>query len=687
MKAVLRIEQLEERRLLAGDIHTIQHVIIIMQENRSFDEYFGTYPGADGIPDGVCVPDPNPQPGFGSCVAPYHDSHDLNQGAGHSAANARTDIDHGLMDGFLRVYRQQHPNGPPQVMGYHDRNEIPNYWAYADNFVLQDRMFPPQIGPSQPSHHFLVSGWSAVCADPQDPFSCHSDLANHATPNDDSLLFAWTDLTFLLSQNGVSWNYYAHTGVLGIWNPLPHFTTVHDDGQVGNIVNANQFFQDAANGTLPAVSWVAPNQTVSEHPTALVSNGQAWVTSLVNAAMSGPEWGSTAIFLSWDDWGGFYDHVVPPVQDVNGYGIRVPGLVISPWAKQGYIDHQTLSFDAYLKFIEDDFLNGQRLDPQTDGRPDPRPDVRENSPLLGDLVNDFDFSGAGAGGAGGAAAPDAAARRLILPLHPVAPNGDPGVQDANANQDDEETLPPDNPPAPNNDPAPTPDNAPVLSYTAPQADYSGAIFAFLYGGTTGTQLSLSGASDGSLTAAKASPSAVAGSVADQGTASTTLYSPARFTEAMFLPILRRTTPQLRNNRDLTPAPADPVVLPPSSTSPAFDEGGSEALIETLTQEKLVSLNAKNPYPSVAEMVANDKDREDVFRAPSLSNGRYLAASDREGNLVNPISSALVADSAVGSTDGAGAPNQGASFDEIVAVVPDSEGSEQFTDDSDAITWE
>jgi phospholipase C len=107
--------------------------------------------------------------------------------------------------------------------------------------------------------------------------------------------------------------------------------------------------------------------------------------------MKGPDWKSTAIFLAWDDWGGFYDHVVPPTVDQNGYGLRVPGLVISPYARRGYIDHQTLSFDAYVKFIEDDFLHGQRLDPRTDGRPDPRPDVRESAGILGDLAADFDF--------------------------------------------------------------------------------------------------------------------------------------------------------------------------------------------------------------------------------------------------------------------------------------------------------
>ena len=131
---------------------------------------------------------------------------------------------------------------------------------------------------------------------------------------------------------------------------------------------------------------------MSEHPPARVSDGVAYVTSLINAIMRGPDWSSTAIFLAWDDWGGFYDHVVPPKVDGNGYGLRVPALVISPYARTGLVDHQVLSFDAYLKFIEDDFLNGQRLDPRTDGRPDPRPTVREDVPILGDLQNDFDFN-------------------------------------------------------------------------------------------------------------------------------------------------------------------------------------------------------------------------------------------------------------------------------------------------------
>ena len=409
-------------------IQKIQHVVIIMQENRSFDSYFGTYPGADGIPmqngiPTICVNDPR----TGLCVKPYHDSQDLNHGGPHGAVNATADIDHGKMDGFIAQAEKgkgscANPNDPAcsgngitDVMGYHDAREIPNYWKYAQNFVLQDHMFEPDASWSLPSHLFMVSAWSAACSVKGDPSSCVNNIKGPVTlqqANKYSADYAWTDLTYLLYKANVSWAYYVAPGTQpdcqdnaasckpakqkastpGIWNPLPDFDTVQQDGQLANIQSVNNFYTAAKNGTLPAVSWINPNGKESEHPPALVSTGQSYVTGLINAVMQSPDWNSTAIFLSWDDWGGFYDHVVPPVVDQNGYGLRVPGLVISPYARQDYTDHQTLSFDAYLKFIEDDFLNSQRLDPKTDGRPDPRPDVRENASILGNLLSDFDFS-------------------------------------------------------------------------------------------------------------------------------------------------------------------------------------------------------------------------------------------------------------------------------------------------------
>ena len=166
---------------------------------------------------------------------------------------------------------------------------------------------------------------------------------------------------------------------------------MRQDGQLGNIHPTHDFYTAARTGTLPAVSWVVPAQSVNEHPRGSVTAGMNYVTSLINAVMRSPDWSSTAIFLGWHDWGGFYDHVKPPVVDLNGYGLRVPALVISPYARPGVVDHQTLSFDAYAKFIEDDFLGGERLSPRTDGRPDPRPDVRENAAILGNLMADFNF--------------------------------------------------------------------------------------------------------------------------------------------------------------------------------------------------------------------------------------------------------------------------------------------------------
>jgi phospholipase C len=423
----------------SGGIHKIRHVIVVMQENRSFDSYFGTFPGADGIPmrDGVpqvCVPDP----ATNQCVHPYHDTNDENTGAPHHAQAAEIAIDGGKMDGFIRVMRgAKSAGGCPTdiptcavnghedaVMGYHTDRELPNYWEYARNFVLQDRLFEAISSWSLPMHLYLVSEWAASCATIGDPMSCKPekayftsrDLPRDLFDNDAQLPgrpdYPWTDLTYLLHANHVSWSYYIMGGyepdcandqmfcVLrqqsartpGIWNPLASFTDVRQDGELKNIKDLSVFFKDLRDGALPAVAWLAPGNRYSEHPPGRVSAGQAYVTGIINAVMRSSYWDSTAIFLSWDDWGGFYDHVAPPNVNYFGYGLRVPGLVISAYARKGYIDHQTLSHDAYVKFIEDDFLGGQRLDPKTDGRPDPRATVAENAPILGDLRSDFDFN-------------------------------------------------------------------------------------------------------------------------------------------------------------------------------------------------------------------------------------------------------------------------------------------------------
>jgi phospholipase C len=447
----------------ASGIHKIQHVVILMQENRSFDSYFGTYPGADGIPKGICVPDPL----HATCVAPFHDPSDIDYGGPHSDRAFLKDYDGGKMDGFIAEEESAalcsgNPNQADctqcptrvascnDVMGYHDAREIPNYWTYAENFVLQDQMYEPVRAWSWPEHLWELSGWSAEC--PQTITSCYTYFGwpnDGLVPPNPQLL--WTDITYLLYQHGVSWGYYVFQGsepdcedddalscapvqqgpkTPGIWNPLPYFQDVQQDGQLGNIQSLNAFYAAVDNTSscgLPSVSWIVPNSKVSEHPPASIAAGQAFTTTTINAIMRSPCWDSTTIFLSWDDWGGFFDHVAPPtlLTEVQGfpgptmaagYGFRVPGLVISPYARAGYIDQQTLTHDAYLKFIEDDFLGGERICAPfiagtnvgcitNDGRPDPRPQVAENV-VPGDLINDFNFN-------------QAPRPPLLLPTHPA----------------------------------------------------------------------------------------------------------------------------------------------------------------------------------------------------------------------------------------------------------------------------
>jgi phospholipase C len=420
----------------AKGIFKLDHLIFIVQENRSFDHYFGTYPGADGIPrnpDGSfkpCIPDPYQ----GGCAKPYVSHSGLFKGGTHTHASSVTDVNGGKMDGFIDSLPPHPgecwvdptqpgcatylgPQGQPDVMATLPRSSIPNYWSYADDFVLQDRMFASIDSWTLPSHLFIVSGWAATCSNPADPMSCKSDVNVSGTSRwhyGEKPIYAWTDITWLLDKQGVDWRYYVGNDTCwqhppcqlpegrtdyettDIRNVLPGFTSFSDgsraNGLKDNILPVNDFLASAKDGTLPSVSWIMPTAAVSEHPTSpsTIRTGMAYVTRLVNAVMQSPQWDSTAIFVTWDDWGGFYDHVVPPRVDDLGLGLRVPGLVISPYAKQGYIDDRTLSFDSYLKLIEDRFLGGQRLDPKTDGRPDARRHVRESK--ANPVTGAFDFA-------------------------------------------------------------------------------------------------------------------------------------------------------------------------------------------------------------------------------------------------------------------------------------------------------
>jgi phospholipase C len=426
----------------------IQHVIIIMQENRSFDSYFGTFPGADGIPAGVCVPFDPANPGQG-CVVPYHTQNDQLNGGPHGSLNGQADVDDGIttakMDGFVQEAENAHqqqckknPNQPncpgldpnPDVMGYHTDAELPNYWNYARTFVLQDRLFEGVRSYTLDSHLDLTSEWTANCTDPNDQTTCVTTSGvDRPGPNTQ---YPWANLPMLLDTHGVSWKYYLGSGlepdcdpdemscdpepqlpgVGSLINPVPnykYFRQQSADYQKFHNPDVDQFLVDIKNGTLPQVSWIVPQAQVGEHPRNGSSAGQDYVTSLINAVMQSPYWQNTAIFLAWDDWGGFYDHVEPPMAvydpddpyPVIGFGLRVPGIMISAWAKHG-IDHQTLSFENYARFVEDLFMNKARLDPAALGLPDARLAIADSirtvsftdghTEKVGDLTREFDFS-------------------------------------------------------------------------------------------------------------------------------------------------------------------------------------------------------------------------------------------------------------------------------------------------------
>jgi phospholipase C len=417
-------------------VFNLDHLVFIVQENRSFDQYFGTFPGANGIPrraDGSfkpCIPDPE----AGHCQKPYHDTTQYDAAGPHSAAATKIDVDGGKMDGFIKAQETMYsvcrskpnlfecrhakdgPAGQPDVMGFHNASDIPNYWAYAKRYVLEDRMFAPSDSWTLPSHLYLFSAWSALCTNLSGPdpnaSSCKTSLTQPDQgwrPQDGAPRpYRWADITWLLHNHGVSWSSFVGPGTCvkppcattnkpataNVIDVQPGFRTVQVDKQFSNIRPYRQYFRRVHAGTLPSVTWVLPAEGRSEHPPDSFRPGTTWVTKVVNAIMRGPrrQWMHTAIFLTWDDWGGFYDHVPPKRIDPYGYGIRVPGIIISPWVKRDLnVDHQTVSFDAYLKLIEDRFLGGARLNGKNEGWPDPRPTIRENA-VPGDLRKDFNFT-------------------------------------------------------------------------------------------------------------------------------------------------------------------------------------------------------------------------------------------------------------------------------------------------------
>ena len=294
------------------------------------------------------------------------------------------------------------PQGQPDVMGYHTAKELPIYWEYAETFTLHDRMFAPTDSWTLPAHLFLISAWSATCSDLDDPMSCSSDQSSRAastrtTPRSSGRRRWERGPTSGRPSRGCSTRPGCRGATTSVRTASRRRASTSKASSQRRCRTPSPGSRDrgdrparqhpAEHGVHPRRAQRRPAERVLGHararqgraPARLDRGGQAYVAKAINAVMEGPEeqWLRTAIFLTWDDWGGFYDHVEPPVVDENGWGLRVPSMVISPWAKAGFIDSQTLSYDAYLKLIEDRFLGGERLDPESDGWPDSRPTVRE----------------------------------------------------------------------------------------------------------------------------------------------------------------------------------------------------------------------------------------------------------------------------------------------------------------------
>jgi phospholipase C len=334
----------------------IEHFIYLMQENHSFDNYFGTYPGADGIPPNTCMPEDPTDPNNTKCIEPFHLGTRPVEDLDHNLITHERQFRDGKMDGFAYAFRQEGKDGE-LTMGHYDDRDLPFYWNIADEYVLFDRFFTSAKGGSVRNHMFWVAGQAGV-----------KDPRKDAIPEE-----GWGDLPTIfdrLQEQGVSWKFYVQnydpkitfrdrgTGDKSaqvVWVPLLAYARYLDDPEFSSrIANLDEYYDDLANDELPAVSFIVPSGA-SEHPPGSILAGQRFVKGLINALMQSEAWESSAFLWTYDDWGGWYDHVPPPIVDDWGYGFRAPALLVSPYAKRGHVDSTELDFTSGLKFIEENY--------------------------------------------------------------------------------------------------------------------------------------------------------------------------------------------------------------------------------------------------------------------------------------------------------------------------------------------
>jgi phospholipase C len=344
----------------------IKHVVIIVMENRSFDNYFHGFPGADASSTGVTS--------TGQKVK-LQPTTFAGVGLAHGWTAAISDWDNGKNDGFDIPLPTPVTGAPPPTRlvaySYVEQPLIAPYWTMAKNYVLADRMFPTMFGPSFTAHLDLIAGTTAVSSTasvvdlPSRLGGC--DAKKGATTNliTDKRVYEanrgpfpcfdyYKTIANSLDAKKVSWKYYFEPmPTAALWNAFQAIKAVRYGPDWKNVVySPKRVLIDAKSGNLPGVSWAIPDFKNSDHPGANSDTGPSWVSAIVNAVGTGPDWKSSAIFVVWDDWGGWYDHVNPPQLDYVGLGLRVPCLIISPYAKHGYVDHTHYEFASILKTIE-----------------------------------------------------------------------------------------------------------------------------------------------------------------------------------------------------------------------------------------------------------------------------------------------------------------------------------------------
>ena len=328
----------------------IEHFIVLMQQNHTFDNYFGTYPGADGIPADTCIPMNLAKPGKNSCVKPYHIGEKQTDDLNHSNSTFLRQYNDGRMDGFVDALNRRNQDGTI-ALGYYDDRDLPYYWNLADEYVLFDRYFSSARGGSVWNRMYWIAGV---------PGNTENRVPEKGFGNIPTIFDR-------LQERGISWKFYVHNYKPGLnyrtsgfltplapqvqWLPLLAMDRFIDNPELSSrIVDMDEYFVDLRNGTLPAVSYML-TLGATEHPLTSLELGQQTVRHLLQALMQSSAWPSSAFLLTYDDWGGWYDHVPPPRVDKYGYGFRVPALLVSPYAKRAHIDSTVLDHTASLRFI------------------------------------------------------------------------------------------------------------------------------------------------------------------------------------------------------------------------------------------------------------------------------------------------------------------------------------------------